>query len=145
MTSKQITELFVIWLGFRSCAEFGPLQVPSWGGKILLTRADPGQSDFNNVGTQPSVPKQIDLQPDPPALPGCHLLLWVAQTHLLMHTGHGEGGHTGRPMKPGEGQCQTLQGLTPWLIPISRVWSLQREVFLVKTIISALKPHPLGL
>lgn len=105
MTSKQITELFVIWLGFRSCADFGPLQVPSWGGELLLTRADPGQSDFNNVGTQPSVPKQIDLQPDPQ--PSLGVIYSCEQPkHLSSCT-------EGRPMEAGWGTVLNLPGLHP--------------------------------
>lgn len=64
MTPKHITELLVVFLGVGSRAGFGPSQ----GGRAapLLVREDPGQSDFNNAGNQPSGPKQMAFQPDPP-------------------------------------------------------------------------------
>lgn len=133
MTSKQSTELSVVWLSFRSCAEFGPLQVPSWGGELLLLRADPGQSDFNNVGTQPSVPKQINLQPDPqPSLGVPHS---CEQPKPLSSCSQGQ------TMEAGRGTVLNL----PMADPHQQALKASAWAFLMETIISTLKLHPLGL
>lgn len=50
-------------------------------------KADRGHSDFNNVGSQPSGPKQMDLSLIPQPSVSAVLLLRVAQKHLLVHAG----------------------------------------------------------